>query len=130
MARRIARIVAIAVLGLTGALGLYNAATEWANPYSPFQRTVYGGVLLYGVLGVVGAYAAVRRRPWGERVVIAWGVAITFVSGTAPIAYGGSEVTLIAAIASAFGGAAIAAFVLWAVRTPTTFVSHVTGDAR
>jgi hypothetical protein len=130
MGRRVARIVAIALLGATGALGLRSGVFEWANPYSPFQRTVYVGVVLYGVLGIAAVYGSVRRRPWCERVVLAWGVAITFVSGTAPIAYGGPEVGLVAAFASALGVAVIAAFVLWAVRPSATVVSHVTSVTR
>jgi membrane associated rhomboid family serine protease len=129
MGRRIARIVAILVLALTGALGLYNGVGEWANPYTPFQRTVYIGVVVYGVLGLAAVYGVVRRRRWSDRVVIAWGVAITFVSGTAAPAYAGPEVTAIAAIAAGLSGALIAAFVVWAVRERPRNVSHVTSDA-
>jgi hypothetical protein len=116
MGRSIARIIAILLLGITGAIGISNAFDEWANPYSLFQRIVYLGVVSYGVLGLAGAYGVIRRRGWSRHVVLAWAVAITFVSATAAIAYGGPEVTAIAAIAAGAGAALIGAFVVWAVR--------------
>jgi hypothetical protein len=116
MGRSIARIVAILLLVATGGIGIYNGFDEWANPYSPFQRAVYCGVVLYGVLGLVGAYGLTRRRRWSRPIVIAWASTITFVSGTAAMAYGGSEVTLGAAIAAGAGGALIGGFVVWAGR--------------
>jgi hypothetical protein len=116
MGRSIARIVAILLLAATGVLGIYNGFDEWANPYSPFQRTVYVGVVSYGVLGLIGTYGVIRRRSWRRPVVIAWAVFVTFVSGTAAVAYGGPEVTPIAAIAAGAGGALAGAFVVWATR--------------
>ena len=116
MGRSIARIVAILILAATGAIGIYNGFDEWANPYSPFQRAVYFGVVLYGVLGLVGAYGAIRRRRWSRPVAIAWAAMVTFVSGTAALAYGGADVTAFAAIAAGVSGALIGAFVVWAVR--------------
>jgi hypothetical protein len=116
MARRIARIVALLLLGITGVIGIYNGFDEWANPYSPFQRIVYFGVVLYGVLGLVGTYGVIRSRSWSHAVVVAWALTITFVSGTAALAYAGPEVTPLAAIAAGVGGAVIGAFVVWATR--------------
>jgi multisubunit Na+/H+ antiporter MnhF subunit len=126
MGRKIARIVAILTLAATGALGINNGILEWTNPYTPFQRAVYAGVVLYGVLGLIAVYGVIRRRRWSDRVVIAWAIAITFVSSTAAIAYGGRDVTAVAAIAGGVGGALIAAFVVWAVHAPARVVSYVT----
>jgi hypothetical protein len=116
MGRKVARLVAVLLLGVAGLLGIWNGIDERTNAYSSFQRTVYVGVVLYGLLGLIGAYGVIRRRRWSHRVVLAWALVITFVSGTAPIAYGGADVTAVAAIASGAGGALIGAFVLWAVR--------------
>jgi hypothetical protein len=116
MGRSVARIVAILLLAVTGVIGIYNGFDEWANPYSPFQRAVYVGVVSYGVLGLVGTYGVIRRRGWSRPVVIAWALLITFVSGTAAAAYGGPEVTSIAAIAAGASGALVGAFVVWATR--------------
>jgi membrane associated rhomboid family serine protease len=129
MGRSIARLVAILTLAITGVLGIHNGVLEWTNPYTPFQRLVYVGVVLYGALGLIAVYAVVRRRSWSDRVVVAWGAAITFVSGTAAIAYGGPDVTAVAAIAGLLGGALVAAFVVWATRAPSRVVSYVTEDA-
>ena len=116
MGRSIARVVALLILAVTGVIGTYNAYDEWANPYTPFQRAVYGGVVVYGVLGLVGVYGVLRHRSWRDRVVLAWGVAITLVSGTAALAYAGDDATIVGAVAAFVGGALIAAFVIWAVR--------------
>lgn len=116
MGRSVARIVGILVLAATGALGIYNGFDEWTNPYSPFQRAVYFGVVAYGVLGLVGSYAVIRRRRWSRAVVLAWALFITFVSGTAATAYAGAGVTPLAAIAAGAGGALVGAFVAWATR--------------
>jgi hypothetical protein len=114
--RSIARIVAVLFLGITGLVGIYNAFDEWANPYSPFQRIVYAGVVVYGVLGLLAAYGVIRRRSWSRHLVMGWALAITFVSGTAAIAYGGPDVTPVAGVAAGAGGALIGAFVVWAAR--------------
>jgi hypothetical protein len=116
MGRSIARGIAILLLGVTGVLGIYNGIDERANPYSLFQRIVYVGVVLYGMLGLIGTYGVIRRQGWSHRVVVAWALAITFVSSTAAIAYGGSDATPIAAVAAGAGAALIGAFVVWAVR--------------
>ena len=116
MGRSIARIVAILILIATGALGVYNGFNEWKNPYSPFQRAVYFGVVLYGVLGLVGAYGVIRRRGWSRPVVIGWASMVTFVSATAAIAYSNARVTPLAAIAAGASAALLGAFVVWAAR--------------
>jgi hypothetical protein len=128
VSRGIARIIAILLLVVTGGLGIYNGVMERTNSYNVFQRSVYAAVVLYGVLGLIGAYGSIRGRSWRNRFVIMWGVAITFVSSTAALAYGGPEVSVAAAIASGLGGALIAVFVVWAVRAPERVVSQVTSD--
>lgn len=129
MGRSIARAVAILMLAGTGVMGIYNGVDEWTNPYTPFQRAVWCGVVLYGVLGLLGVYGVIRRRRWSDRVVISWGVAITFVSGTAALAYAGADAMVVGAIAAFVGGALIAAFVAWAARAPARDVSHATSGA-
>jgi hypothetical protein len=116
MGRRIARFIALLLLAITGALGIYNGVDERANHYSLFQRIVYLGVVLYGVLGLIGTYGVIRRRRWSHGVVVAWALAVTFVAGTAATAYGGPEVTPVAAISGGVGAALVGAFVIWAVR--------------
>ena len=128
-ARSVARVIAVLLLATTGVLGIYNGFEERANPYSPFQRAVYYGVVLYAVLGVAGTYGVIRRRGWSRPVVIAWAVAITFVSGAAPIAYGGGGVTAGAAIAAGLGGALIGAFVVWARAWSDPRHDHARRDA-
>jgi hypothetical protein len=116
MGRSIARIVGILLLLVTGLLGLYNGVVERGDVETPLQASVNAGVLLYGVLGLVGAYAALRRRRWGVWSVTAWAVLITYVSGTAALAFAGADASVVGAVSAAVGAALIGAFVVWAVR--------------
>jgi hypothetical protein len=116
MGRRIARVVGILLLVVTGLLGLYNGVIERSDVETPLQASVNVGVLLYGVLGLVGAYAALRRRRWGVWSVTAWAVLITYVSGTAALAFAGADAGVVGAVSAAAGAALIGAFVVWAVR--------------
>jgi hypothetical protein len=116
MGRKVARIVALLLLLVTGYLGIHNGIVERANRYSPFQRSVYVGVILYGVLGLVTAYAVIRHRRWGVRTATAWAVMITYVSATAALAYAGDDASLVGAVAAGMGAGLIGAGVIWAVR--------------
>lgn len=112
--RRVARALALLILLITGVLGLYNGVTERSGARSALQSSVTIGVLLYGLLGLASAYGVVRQRAWSVWSVTAWAVVVTYVSGTAALAYGGDDVTMVTALASGLAGALIGAFVLWA----------------
>jgi hypothetical protein len=116
MGRSIARIVAVLLLAATGVLGVYGGITERVDARTPFQVSVTAGVLLYGALGLVGTYAVLRRRAWGVWSVTAWAVLITYVSGTAALAYAGEDASLVGAVSAAVAAALVGAFVVWAVR--------------
>jgi hypothetical protein len=132
MGRRIARIVAILLLVASGVLGLHNGVAERSEAQTPLQVSVNTCVLLYGVLGLVGAYGALRRQRWGLWPVGAWAVLITYVSGTAALAYAGAEATAVGAVSAAASAALIGAFVIWAVRNTAGRVAYVApaGDGR
>jgi hypothetical protein len=50
MVRRIAWVLALVVLLTTGALGVYNGATEWRDAQTGLQLSVALGVLLYAAV--------------------------------------------------------------------------------
>jgi len=112
--RRAARTLALLILLTTGLLGLYNGVTEWSDARTTLQRSVTIGVVLYGALGLASTYALLRRRAWSVWSITAWAVVVTYVSGTAALAYGGDAVTTMTALASGLAGALVGAFVLWA----------------
>jgi hypothetical protein len=116
--RRVARALALLILLITGVLGLHNGVTERASARSALQSSVTIGVLLYGLLGLNSQYGVARRRARRGCSVTAWAVIVTYVSGTAALAYGGEDATILTALASGLAGALIGAFTLWATGDP------------
>lgn len=119
MGRKIAFVLSLLLLLVTGVLGIYNGITEWPEAITPVQQSVTGGVFLYGVFGLVTAYGLVRRRPWTLAFAVAWAVCVTYVPGMAVMAYGGEDAILSSAIAASVGSAIVALGVLWAVNMAT-----------
>ncbi len=117
--RRVGLILSIAMLFVSGALGLLNSVGELSQTLTPLQRSVSIGVLVYGIAGVAGGIALVARHPSAIWLAAIWGVAVTYVSSLAAIAYAGADATLVGAIASGIGAALIAAGVVWAARLAT-----------
>lgn len=114
---RIARILTVAVLVITGALGLRNGVTEWPAAQGVLQQSVTAGVFLYGVLGAVSAFGVFQGRQWSLWTTAAWGGAITYVGSAAVLAYGGPDATRASAIVAGVVSALIATAVFWAART-------------
>jgi hypothetical protein len=117
--RRVGLILAIAILFVSGALGLLNGVRELSQTLTPLQRSVSTGVLVYGIAGVAGGIALVVRHRSAIWLAGIWGVVVTYVSSLAAIAYAGTDATLAGAIASGIGTALIAAGVVWAARLAT-----------
>jgi hypothetical protein len=117
--RKTAWFISLLILGCTGALGLYNGASEWKDAHTPLQKSVTGGVFLYGVLGLLGVYGALRTQTWNSVAVGAWGVIVTYVATAAVFAYGGADASTGGAIAGGVVTAVIAVGVWWATK-PTT----------
>ena len=119
MLRKIAWVLSLVLLLFTGVDGLYNGTTEWKTDLTPFQRSVTGGVFLYGVVGLVTAFGLFRRRRWSVTTSVVWASIITYVPGAAVLAYGGSDATVGSAIAASGASAVIAAGVVWTVWATT-----------
>jgi hypothetical protein len=117
VARKIVWFVAIALLLITGALGIYNGLNEWRGAGTTLQKSVTASVFIYGLLGITGATGMIARQRWSVWVVMAWAVAITWAAGVSVIAYGGKDVTALTAIAAGISAAIIALVVIWGART-------------
>lgn len=113
MGRKIAWVLSLAVLVITGGLGIFNGLNEWGEGETTAQRLVPIGVLLYGVFGLITAYGLLRRLRWSVKTAIAWAVPVTYVPGLAVMAYGGEDAILGSAIAASAGSLLIAVGVIW-----------------
>jgi hypothetical protein len=115
MGRKIAWALSLAVLVLTGVLGVHNGVTEWKPDNSPAQKSVNVSVFLYGIFGLVTAYGFLRRRRWSVGTAIAWAVGVIYAPGVAVMAFGGEGAIVSSAIAASAVSALIASGVLWTV---------------
>jgi hypothetical protein len=116
MGRKIAVVISLLLLIFTGVVGIHNGFTEWGDAGTPFQRSVTGGVFLYGVFGLVTVYGLLRRRRWTVITAAVWAVCVTYVPGAAVMAYGGEDAILGSAIAASVGSAVIAVATVWTTR--------------
>lgn len=113
MGGKIAWVLSLAILVLTGVLGIHNGITEWNQEHNPAQKSVSAGTFLYGVFGLVTSYGLFRRRRWSVGTAIAWGITVTYVPGVAIMAFGGEDAVLSSAISASGATALIAAGVIW-----------------
>jgi hypothetical protein len=119
MAKKIAWVLSLLVLLVTGVDGIHNGVTEWGDAHTRMQQSVTIGVFLYGVLGVITAFGLFRRRRWSIGTAICWGVAVTYVPGVAVMAYGGNDAIMSSAITASGASALIAALVIWTAHVVT-----------
>ena len=119
MGRKAAWILSILLLLNTGALGVYNGTTELSQATTPLQRSVTGGVLVYGILGLAGAIALIARRRAAVWLASAWTAVVTYVASTAALAYAGADATVGGAVAGGVGAAVLGLGVVWCARAVT-----------
>lgn len=117
--RKVVLVLSLATLFLSGVLGVLNGVRELANTLTPLQRSVSTGVLIYGIAGLAAGVALAFRHRSAVWLAIIWGVAVTYVSSLAAIAYAGAAATLAGAVAAGIGSALIAAAVIWGARLAT-----------
>jgi peptidoglycan/LPS O-acetylase OafA/YrhL len=116
MGRMIALALSLALLLVTGVVGIYNGITERSTGATTWQKSVTAGVFLYGLLGLVSAYGLARRRKWSVPAVISWGVVITYVAAVASVAYTEKDAHWSTALAAGAASALIAVGVVWTAR--------------
>ena len=125
---KVAWVLSLGVLLLTGCVGIYNGLNEWGEGRTVPQHAVTVGVLLYGILGVATAFGLFRRRRWSLGTAIAWAIPIVYVPGLAVMVYGGEGATLGSAIAASAASALIALGVVWTVNVTTRLGSPRSTD--
>jgi len=108
-------MLTLAVLFITGALGVLNGIREVGGDLTPFQRSISVGGLAYGVVGLAAAAALLARHRWSVRLAAAWAVIVTYVGGCAALAYA-PDATVAGAIAAGIASALIGAAVVWGAR--------------
>src|SRR5881628_1059837 len=115
--QKVACIVAIALLLVTGVLGLGNGITELKDVLTPLQRSVTFTVLLYGVFGMSAAIGLVRRQSYSVGMAVVWAIAVMYAATVASFAYSDPTFshsgTLAGTIAAGVATALIGWFVVW-----------------
>ena len=118
-----ARILAIALLAITGVVGLFKGVGEMGSAQTRLQQSVQIGVLLYGILGSVGAVGLTRRKSWSVVISAAWALVVTYVASVASFAFSDptflKSETLAGVMASGIVTALIGALVVWVARAAT-----------
>ena len=121
--RKTAWVVTIAMLLVTGVIGLTNTPEELRATRTTLQRFVSVSVVLYGILGVVGGAALALRRRWSVVVVAAWSVAVFCAATVASFAFSDPSFengeTVTGTIAAALATGLVGAFCVWAARSAT-----------
>ena len=121
--KKVARFLAIALLLVTGYLGISEGFSQLGEGTTGLQQSVTFAVTLYGVLGFLGAIGFIRRRPWTVTVTAAWAVAVAWAASIASFAFHDptfSKQGTLAGVAGAFiSTALIGAFVIWTARSAT-----------
>ncbi|MFN2635799.1 MAG: hypothetical protein ABR585_02070 [Gemmatimonadaceae bacterium] len=127
LALKVAWVLCLLLLLVTGAIGIYNGVTEWGEGKRLLQHSVTVGVFLYGVFGLSAAAGLFRRERWALWSTIVWGLMISYVPPAAIIAYAGGRPAIGSAIATGAGCAVIALGVIWTVHKSTERSSTVGG---
>ena len=116
--RKLARILALALVGVTSVMGLAKIPDEFRSSGTVLQQSVAFGAALHSVLGVLVVIGALRRRRWAVTMALAWTVAVVYTASVASVAW---ELTrdsgvMLGALAAGVSCALIGWWVVWAAR--------------
>jgi hypothetical protein len=121
--KKLALVVAITLLLVTGFLGIPNGIDDIGDAQSGLQRSVSVAVIIYGFLGVIGALGLMRRQPWSLWAVVGWSVATVYAASVSSFAYNDptfSQPGTLPGVAGAFVATTlVCAFVVWTARSVT-----------
>ncbi len=116
-------IAALALLFLSGGVGLYDGVGDLREAAGALQRSVSIAVLLYGVLGLAAGTGLARRRAWAVPLCVAWAAAVVYAASIASFAFHdptfAQDSTATGVIASAISTTLMGALVVWAARVAT-----------
>lgn len=130
IARRIAWVLSLGLLLVTGGLGIREGITERSNGGTALQKSVTIGVFLYGVFGLLTAYGLFRRRSWSVSTAMVWGLVITYVPAAAIIGYGGEPTPVGSVIAASGVTGLLALGVIWSAHMVTRDKPEIASTAR
>ena len=116
--RKLARILALALVGVTSVMGLAKIPDEFRSSDTVLQQSVAFGAALHSVLGVLVVIGVLRRRRWAVTMALAWTVAVVYTASVASVAW---ELTrdsgvMLGALAAGVSCALIGWWVVWAAR--------------
>src|SRR5258705_12120349 len=86
---RIAWILSLILLLITGVMGIYNGITERPTGSTMLEKSVTAGVFLYGDLGLTPALGFFSLRGRCLPTTVLWAALITYVTVAAIILYNG-----------------------------------------
>jgi hypothetical protein len=111
------RIAAALLPAGIGAIGTINGFSDWDSATTVGQHLAGAGVIAYSPLGIAAAIALIADHALARPLLIGWGVAVTFVAGVAPVAWGDAPPMI--GVVSAFSSGILVAAVLWAAAQGT-----------
>jgi hypothetical protein len=126
LARKVAWIVSIVLLVVSGVSGVLNGLRELRDANTPLQRSVTIGVLVYGFFGLAAAAGLLLRRSWSVWLAAIWALVVTYVSSAAALAFAGSNASIVGAISGGIGAALIGAGIVWTAAATTR--DHLTSE--
>ena len=106
-------VIALAVLGGTGFLGVYNAFDEWRGAQTLLQKSVTAAGCVYGILGLIAVMGLMLRKKWSVRSAIAWGIVLTYAGSLAVTVYGDAPNAVTATLGAFAMCLVIAVVVVW-----------------
>jgi hypothetical protein len=109
--RALAHWTGVAMLLAFGALGLWGVQGSLGSIGTVGQLAATVTQLGYALVGVVAAWALVRRPAWAPTLLWLWAVLLTITGGLAPVVGGGSG--LWTGLAAGAASAAIAGLTAW-----------------
>ena len=109
--RALAFWTGVALLVAFGALGLWGVQGSLGSIGTAGQLAATVTQLGYALVGVVAAWALVRRPAWAPTLLWPWAALLTITGGLAPVVWGGSGPWT--GLAAGAASAAIAGLVAW-----------------
>ena len=120
--RKLARILALALVGVTSVMGLAKIPDEFRSSGNVLQQSVALGAASHSVLGVLVVVGALRRRRWAVTMALAWTVAVVYTASVASVAWEPTRDSgvMLGAVAAGISCALLGWWVVWAARESQT----------
>lgn len=96
---------------LIGVIGTRNAIVEFGDAATVFQQLATTAELFYGLLGLAGFVALLKRWSQSNVLLALWAIAVSATAGMASMAWGGAEIG--AGLAAAAGAAIVVGLISW-----------------